>query len=74
MVVPGFERLVLLRTARLVASLGRPATTAVAACATAVGVGQLVGWLAAVVRPQGLSVACSVCVCTLLTSNRIPSL
>ena len=82
-VVPGFECLVLLRTARLVASLALlrtarlaarlvvslagPATTAVVACATAVAkratavsVGQLVGWLTAVVRLQGLSVACSV--------------
>ena len=35
-VAPGFERFVLLRTARLVASLERPAPTAVAACAAAV--------------------------------------
>ena len=42
-VAPGFERLVLLRTARLVVGPERPATTAVVACATAVDVCQLVG-------------------------------
>jgi hypothetical protein len=43
-VAPGFERLVLLRTARLAASLARHAATAVAA----IGVYQLVGQPAAV--------------------------
>jgi hypothetical protein len=42
-VAPGFERLVLLRTARLAASPARPASTAVvAACAIAIAIAVLV--------------------------------
>jgi hypothetical protein len=48
-VAPGFEHLVVLRTARLIASPAIPATTVVvAACALAVAVYQLVGYPTAV--------------------------
>jgi hypothetical protein len=51
-VVPGFECLVLLRTARLVVSPARLALTVAAVRATAVGVYELVGYPAAVAVQQ----------------------
>lgn len=73
-VAPSSECLVWLRTARLVANPARPASTAVAACAIAVGTYQLVAQSAAVVWLRGLSVACSVGVCTLSIGGRTLSL